>query len=85
MSKAWYVFLGGSDPTDANNYHKISVKHSCLCGHKICAILAEDAGIKPASPLSDRLITYIGNGICTGQLQPELPFHAKKYVYLKSL
>ena len=82
MSRSWYVFIG-SDPTETNNYHKISVKHNCLCGEEICVIYAGGIDINPISPLSPNIKLYIKNALATGKLQPSAPYNAKKYVYLK--
>ena len=85
MSKSWYAFILGDDPTDVQNYHKIMVKHACLCGDKICAIYADEGSDKhPKRPLSENVLRYIKDGLATQQIQPEFPPDAKKYVYLKS-
>jgi|GEM_PF-3565286 len=84
MSRAWYVFMGGNDVTNASAYYKITVQHACLCGNEICAIYAADNGQHPTSPLSPNLLRYIKDALATELLQPSSPYDAKKYVYLKS-
>lgn len=83
MSRSWYVFIG-DNPTNALNYYRINIKHTCLCGDKICAIYAYDGGINPKEPLSPNLQVYISKALLTGQLQPDIPWDTKKYVYLKN-
>ncbi|MET1056741.1 MAG: hypothetical protein ABWY16_15640 [Pedobacter sp.] len=84
MAKSWYFFIGGDDPLDSSKYIKVPVgKHMCLCGDKICAIYAEGIDREPVSPLSDNMKVYIRTALSTGQLQPEIPVGAKKFVYLK--
>lgn len=82
MSRSWYVFIG-SDPTETNNYHKISAKHNCLCGEEICVIYASGRDVHPVHPLSPNILMYIQNALATGKLQPSEPYDTKKYVYLK--
>ena len=85
MSKSWYAFIWGDDPTDVQHYHKIELKHDCLCGDKICAIYADTGEAShPSEPLSRNLLQYINQALLTGQLQPAFPEGTKKYVYLKS-
>jgi len=85
MAKSWYVFMGGAetDNKDILNYFKLTVKHTCLCGTQLCAIYAEDGGNHPVAPLSRNLRSYIDKALYTTQIQPDSPFNAKKYVYLK--
>lgn len=83
MAKSWYVFMGTGDPTLFSNYRKLTIKHSCLCGNQICAIYAEGENPNPEAPLSVNIQQYINKAMVTGQLQPEFPIGAKKYVYLK--
>lgn len=86
MARSWYGFIGGkdSDAFDVLNYFRLTAgKHVCLCGNTICAIYAADHGIHPEEPLSTNMQQYIKNALVTGQLQPEIPFDAKKYVYLR--
>lgn len=85
MAKAWYFFMGGADADnkDVLNYHKLTVKHTCLCGIQLCAIYANDGGIHPSAPLSPNMMSYIDTALATTQIQPEVPYDAKKYVYLK--
>lgn len=83
MAKSWYAFIRGEDPTDVQNYFRITIKHSCLCGTKICAIYAADNGLHPREPLSKNIQQYISDALITTQLQPEFPYNTKKYVYLK--
>ncbi|MBB6270420.1 hypothetical protein HDF26_000847 [Pedobacter cryoconitis] len=85
MARSWYAFIGGN-PIEITNYYKATVKHSCLCGDQICAIYAVDAGannLHPPFPLSDNMKQYIQNALITGQIQPEIPYNTRKYVYLK--
>lgn len=84
MAKSWYFFIGGDDQFDTSKYLKVPVsKLLCLCGDKICAIYADGVGREPVSPLSSRLKEYILSALASGQLQPEHPRGAKKYVYLR--
>lgn len=83
MAKSWYAFMGSGDPTLFSNYMKITVKHSCLCGNHICAIYSEGDDKQPENPLSPQLKEYIKKAMITGQLQPDYPLGAKKYVYLR--
>ncbi len=83
MSRSWYAFIGGDDPTRSQSYIKLTIKHQCLCGNQICAIYAADNGSHPEEPLSANLQRYIKDALHTGQLQPEFPFDAKKFVYLR--
>lgn len=82
MSRSWYAYIYG-DPLDAQNYAKLTIQHGCLCGDRICAIYSYGIGIQPVSPLSLNIQNYISNALITGQLQPEIPFDSKKYVYLR--
>lgn len=82
MSKSWYAFIYG-DPLNVLSYAKLTTKHGCLCGNMICAIYATDDDRYPLEPFSSNMQQYIKNALVTGQLQPEVPFDAKKYVYLK--
>jgi len=83
MAKSWYVFMGGTDPSNCANYFRVSVKHSCLCGDEICAIYSNDDGQQPTAPFSRNLLLYIATAVATGTIQPEVPINSKKYVYLK--
>lgn len=83
MARSWYVFIGGNDPTNFLNYYKLTVKHECLCGDQICAIYATGTGHNPDQYLSQNMQKYIKDALFTGQIQPETPFNAKKYVYLR--
>jgi hypothetical protein len=85
MSKSWYVFIGGSNNNDdVLNYYKIPEgKHLCLCGHIICAIYADGIGPNPQSPLSSNIRQYIKQALITELIQPQIPYDAKKYVYLR--
>jgi hypothetical protein len=85
MARSWYVFTGGDDPLNILNYYKIEVKHRCLCGTQICAIYATDSETDshPADPLSPNMKKYIKEALVTHELQPSMPWSAKKYVYLK--
>ena len=82
MAKSWYVFIGNGSPEDPLNYYRLTVKHECLCGDKICAIYAAGTELHPIGPFSFNIQQYIRDAMVTGQIQPELPA-AKKYVYLK--
>ena len=83
MSKIWYAYIGG-DPKDVSSYYRITVTHNCLCGDTICALYADkNEFLHPSSPLSDNIQLYIDNALATGQMQPQAPTLAKKYVYLK--
>lgn len=84
MARSWYAFIPGGDPTDIERYWKTTVKHSCLCGDRICAIYATGVGNNPDTPLSPNMYKYIRNALLTGQLQPETPIGSKKYVYLRN-
>jgi hypothetical protein len=81
MAKAWYFFMGG-DALSTNSYHKVEM-HTCLCGDKICAIYLPDTGTTPKVPFSDNMTAYITSALATQRLQPEKPYHTKKYVYLR--
>ncbi|WP_316841420.1 hypothetical protein [Pedobacter gandavensis] len=83
MAKSWYVFLGSGDPLLSSNYLKVTVQHTCLCGNQICAIYSEGDEEHPESPLSPQLQEYIRKALATGQIQPDYPVNAKKYVYLR--
>jgi len=83
MARSWYTFIGGDDPTDASNYYKLTVKHNCLCGDQICAVYATGSGTNPESSFSSNIQQYIRDALSSGQIQPEIPFIAKKHVYLK--
>lgn len=84
MAKSWYAYMGIGDPTLFSNYSRITVQHTCLCGNQICAIYSEEGDNNyPQAPLSPQLLEYIKKAMVTGQLQPEYPIDAKKYVYLR--
>ena len=83
MAKSWYAFTGYGDPTLFSNYRRLTVQHTCLCGNEICTIYADGEGTYPENPLSFQLQEYIKKAMVTGQLQPEYPSDAKKYVYLR--
>lgn len=82
MSRLWYAYLSTEDPFSNLNYFKTTVKPNCLCGDTICAISAPDNGFNP-SPFSENLQRYIKDALATGQMQPQHPYNATKYVYLK--
>lgn len=86
MIKSWYAFIGGDDVFNPMNYIRLTngSKHICLCGDKICAVYLPDNGRHPQSPISDNLQNYITNALVSGQLQPQIPWASKKYVYLRS-
>ncbi|MNR11269.1 hypothetical protein D3C85_1275620 [compost metagenome] len=83
MARSWYAYLGFGDPTSFTSYARLTVKHQCLCGDRICAIYVAADTFRLESPLSDNLQEYIRNALLTGQIQPERPTGTKKYVYLK--
>jgi hypothetical protein len=87
MAKCWYAYNDGNhcalDPLLASSYRLMSGKPTCLDGSSICAILANDCGTVPTSPLSNNIKLYIMNGLITGLAQPQMPIFAKLYVYLK--
>lgn len=84
MVRSWYVYLGFGDPTSFSNYAQTTVKHNCLCGNRICAVYVEANTFRLENALSENLQKYIRNALVTGQLQPDTPTGAKKYVYLQS-
>lgn len=84
MARSWYAYLGFGEPTSFSSYARLTVKHSCLCGNRICAIYVAADTFRLESPLSENLQQYIRDALITGQLQPESPSGTKKYVYLKS-
>lgn len=85
MERAWYAYMGGPDADykDVGNYFKLTVKPNCLCGVEICAIYVPDNGHQPAHPLSSNIKNYINQALLTTQMQPEKPYCAKKYIYLR--
>lgn len=83
MAKSWYVYMGSGDPYLSSSYLGITVQHSCLCGNQICAIYSEGDEDHPEDPISPELQEHIKKALATGQLQPEYPIDAKKYVYLR--
>lgn len=83
MARSWYAFVYGDDPTNILNYYKITAKHDCLCGNRICAIYATGNDTHPEGPLSENMLQYINKALITGNIQPETPYNTKKYVYLK--
>lgn len=83
MARSWYAFIPGGDPTDIERYWKATVKHSCLCGDRICAVYATGEEINPDPPFSPNMVKYIKDALVTGQLQPQFPIGSQKYVYLK--
>ena len=84
MARAWYGFVGGPDVTNISNYYISHRKTElCLCGTTICAVYVPEGGMHPPGPFSSNIEAYIKKALVTGQLQPDHPFGAKKYVYLK--
>lgn len=83
MSRSWYAFIGDDNVTDVSKYFRVTVKHQCLCGDKICAIYAKGIGTHPDAPLSENMQSYIKAALINCSLQPENPVGSKKYVYLK--
>lgn len=86
MARSWYAFIGGGNPNTVSNYYKIPHgTHTCLCGPILCAIYAIDTENTPypQEPLSENIQQYIKKALVTGQLQPDIPYDAKKYVYLR--
>jgi hypothetical protein len=81
MAKAWY-FMMGENPMDPKSYYKVST-HNCLCGDRICSIYLKDNGTQPLAPFSSNMQKYITDAMATQQLQPMVPYNAKKYVYLR--
>jgi len=82
MARSWYAFVNGN-PQDVSNYFKLNAKFSCLCGNNICVIYAAGNERQPKAPLSYNMQRYIRNALDTGVIQPEYPYDAKKYVYLR--
>jgi len=82
MARSWYAFING-DPNEVSNYIKVDIEFTCLCGSKICVIYASGISSQPISPLSPNMKLYIQKAMLTGYLQPQDPFFAKKYVYLR--
>ena len=84
MAKAWYIYNGGDQLQASNYFRNDGVVSICLCGSEIGAIYAEEKeGYKhPVEPLSTNMQRYIKDALVTGQLQPDTPYYAKKYVYL---
>ncbi|NQX37624.1 hypothetical protein SAMN05421820_103381 [Pedobacter steynii] len=83
MSRSWYAYMGLGDPLLCSGYVKVTVKHNCICGEKICAIYAAGEGFRPTEPFSENMQQYIKKALATGRIQPERPFGSKKYVYLR--
>jgi len=83
MARSWYAFIGSDNPFEETNYFRITVKPVCLCGDRICAIYARGINRTPDAPLSANMQQYIKTALATGFIQPEYPYDAKKYVYLK--
>jgi hypothetical protein len=83
MNRSWYAYTGFGDPTLCSSYVKITLKHNCICGDKICAIYATGEDFNPVEPLSDNMHLYIKKALATGRIQPEKPFGSKKFVYLR--
>ena len=85
MERSWYVYMGGTeaDHKDVLNYFKLTVKPGCLCGPLLCSIYASGTGPHPISPLSPNMQQYIDQGLLTCEMQPDYPYTAKKYIYLR--
>jgi len=83
MKRSWYAFYGGDDPLNEKNYIKMPVGPLCLCGDKICAIYVYSESRQLNQPLTNNLQQYIKDALATRFIQPEYPFDAKKFVYLK--
>lgn len=83
MAKSWYIYLGFGDPLLFSSYARVTAKHSALCGNKISVIYADGESFRPDAPLSSNIQSYIKRALATGQLQPDNPFGAKKFIYLK--
>lgn len=83
MSRSWYAYVGLGDPSSCSSYVKVTAKHNCICGTKICAIYASGEDFRPSEPFSDNMRQYINKALATGKIQPERPFGSKKYVYLR--
>lgn len=83
MNRSWYAYVGSQDPTLSSSYIKVTVKHNCICGEKICAIYATGEEFRPIEPLSANMQQYIKKALATGRIQPEKPFGSKKFVYLR--
>jgi len=82
--KAWYGYFGedGEDPMDVSHYHILQkFKRFCLCGPRLCCIYVDFNGDHPA-PLSENMRNYIEKALATELMQPDIPYDAKKYVYL---
>ncbi len=82
MKRVWYAYLGGNH-FEASSYVKITTRHGCLCGTQICAIYLPDHGFRPEEPFSKNMQQYISDALVTQMIQPEDPYQAKKYVYLR--
>lgn len=83
MARSWYVYIGIGDPLLFSSYARLTIKHNALCGNEICVIYSEGEEFRLQAPLSPNLQKYIKDALITGQLQPEQPANAKKYVYLR--
>jgi len=83
MNRSWYAYMGIGDPSLCSSYVKVSVRHTCICGTKICAIYATGEDFRPTEPLSDNMQQYIKKALATGRIQPERPFGSRKFVYLR--
>ena len=83
MTRSWYAFIGKDNPLNEKNYIRVGVKPGCLCGDKICAIYAQGTERQMNGPLSANLQRYISDALAKEFVQPDTPFDAKIYVYLK--
>lgn len=82
MSKSWYAYIYG-DPFSVSSYALLQGKHDGLCGTTICAIYLDNNGFYPKDPFSENIYSYIKDALTTHQMQPTVPFDARKFVYLK--
>jgi hypothetical protein len=89
MARYWYSYvIPTADPRLASSYQRIKANNGsprCANGTLLCAINAPEGGPFPLGPLSTNLLDYIAAALANGAPQPERPFGAKLFVYLKTM
>lgn len=85
MTRSWYAFVQGENPLSEKSYIRVGIKPTCLCGNIICAISVASTEDYLKEPLSANLQKYIQRALATEYLQPESPYNAKIYVYLRDI
>ena len=79
MAKAWYIYDGSGNPTLSTSYTlynpaDLNAVAPCPDGCRLCAIKSNTGpGLRPVTPLSNNVRTYLSNFFIAQGVQPLYP------------